>query len=163
VSAKELTIFIPSMSSIETSLPSLAASLSMAADDLSPTPGLTYQFSARRGEGLSVLSLEYKRDDQDLIQEISQWERPSDAYKHLLQACQSSITIYYRNPAFAQEALVAIGSQLQDATKGSVVDNGLGCLLTLDAILQALHEDAQWSWERYEFPEMPGVAASEWR
>lgn len=163
MSAKELTIFIPKSSSMEPWLADLASGLSMDIDDLSSTPGLSYQFSARRGEGRSLLFLEYRRDDSRLIHEMSQWGRPTKAYKDLLQACQASVTLYFRNSAHAKEALSAIGLGLKNSCGASMVDNGLGCLLKLESILDAMHQDAQWSWERYEFPELLEVISSEWR
>ena len=163
MSAKELTIFIPAASSIEPSLVDLATGLSMAIDDLSSRPGLTPQFSARRGARQSLLLLEYKTDDSQLIQEISQWEQPSKEYKDLVLACEASITLYYRNPENAKEALDAIGLKLASSAATSMVENGLGCLLTLSSMLEAMRQESQWSWETYEFPDMPGVASSEWR
>lgn len=163
MSAKELTIFLPQSMLIETSLGSVAKKLLLEIDEIPPELGLNYQFSAKKGGGSSYLLIEYKKDDRLLIQEICQWEHPSDKYKELLQDCCSSLTVYYRDQNSAKEILQVLALEIKEVSSKCIVENGFGCLIKLRDILDCLQQDPLWSWERDEFLELPDVAVSEWR
>lgn len=163
MSAKELTIFFPESIFIESNLSDLAKKLHLEIDEIPPERGFSYQFSAKRGIGLSYLLIEYKKDDRLLIQEIYQWEHPTSTYKHMLQDCCSSLTVYYRDQNNAMESLNLLASSNFFDVSKCVVENGFGCLLKLENILDCFQRDSRWSWERDEFPELPDVAISEWR
>lgn len=163
MSAKEITVFFPESTLIESSLSDVAKKLHLEIDEIPADLGLKYQFSAKRGVGRSYLLIEYKKDDSVLIHELCQWERPKSAYKEILQGCCSSLTVYYRDQKSAKEALHVIASDIKKIRSRCIVENGFGCLLMLESILDCFQQDPLWSWEKEEFPELPDVAISEWR
>ncbi len=163
MSAKELTIFFPESILIESNLSDVAKKLHLEIDEIPPELGLSYQFSAQRGIGGSYLLIEYKKNDRLLIQEICQWERPKSTYKDMLQDCCSSLTVYYRDQDSAMESLNLLAYSNSFDVSKCIVENGFGCLLKLENILDCFRRDSRWSWERDEFPELPDVAISEWR
>lgn len=164
MSAKELTTFVPESVVSEYVFNEVAKELSLEVDEISPALNLSYQFSAKKGTGKTYLSIECKNNDLNLIQEILKWERPSDAYKNMLAECKSSITIYYRDQREAKAAILKIGAALEKAhALNCITENGQGCLLKLEDLLNCLQKEPQWSWEKEEFPELSGVAISEWR
>lgn len=164
MSAKELTIFLPESTLNEIILNEIARGLSLVADQISSALNLSYQFFAKRGSGRCYVAVEYKNDDLNLIREVVNWEHPSNAYKAMLRACKSSITIYYREQRFVEDVVLELGAFLKTAcTSPCIVENGRGCLLRLDDLLDCLKQEPKWSWDREEFPELPGVAASEWK
>ncbi len=163
MSAKTITIFLPLLSVTKPMLIELANLLSLKIDELPPEKEFNFQFSAQNGSGKTYLLVEYRENDENSIEEIGQWERPCNELKEVLFKCQSSITIYYRLPDKAKGAILAIGTLLSEALQYCVVENGQGCLLTLDSIVKCLQDNLEWSWERDSFPELPNVAPSEWQ
>lgn len=163
MSAKELTVFTPESALSKSALSDIAKELSLEIDKIPPELNLSYQFSAQKGSGKNYLLIEYKDNDISLIQEIAKWERPSNAYKKLISDCKSSITIHYREQNAAKDVILKIGKTLENGCSSKcVAENGLGCLLKLDDLLNCLQEP-QWSWEKEKFPELTDVAISEWR
>lgn len=162
MAAKELMIFTPFRSDMQSLLDSLVGNLDLTVDMLPDKSEFSFQFSAQRGKGLDYFLFEYIKNDLDVICEISQWERPSDDIKRKLLACESRITIYYRRTNLVKEALLIIGKWFGEVRKDCVIENGYGCLLTLDAIIDNVSRDSTWSWEKKQFPEVSGVAISEW-
>ena len=163
MSAKELTIFAPEPVFSEGLLNVLAKELLLVVDAVPPSLGLSFDFSAQKGSGRSHLTIEYKIDDSALIREVMEWGRPSDSYKSMLDACKSSVSLYYRELDMAKDALLKLGALLRaDRSSSCLVDNGRGCLLKLDDVLIFINQSPQWTWEKEQFPELPDVAASEW-
>lgn len=71
--------------------------------------------------------------------------------------------IYYRLLSNAKEAILATGAMLGEKGRYCIVENDLGCLLTLDSVVNCLSSVLEWTWEKDSFPELPNVAPSEWR
>lgn len=161
MSAKELMLFVPHTFNIESVLSHLVNALALNIDDI-PSEMKGFPFSARRGMGRSALRLEYYSNGQDMIAELSEWEKPSQKYKDMLLGCTSYLVIYYREMSDARDAIFAIANTLGHIASDCVFDNGNGCLLTLSAVMTCLQSDITWSWERKVFPELPDVATSEW-
>ena len=91
------------------------------------------------------------------------WEKQKKAYKDIFEACKSSVSIQYREVDVARNALLAFENVLEiGSTSKCLVDNGLGCFLKLDDVLGCVMKIPRWSWENEQFPELPGVAISEW-
>ena len=162
MSAKEMTIFFPRTFDVEAIVPRLVSELGLEMQEIPAGKNFSFQASAMRGTGKSLLLMEYRKNAQNLIHELSEWEKPSRTYIRLLLDCESSITFYYRNIEDARSALFAIGSLHNTVANACVFDNDMGCLLILSSILGNLQSDANWSWERTAFPDLPDVAASEW-
>ena len=163
MSAKELTIFAPESALSEGLLSVLAKDLLLVVDAVPLSLGLSFDFSAQKGSARSYFAIEYKRDDSALIREVMEWERPSDSYKNMLDACKSSVSLYYRELDVAKDALLKLGATLKAGLSSScLVDNGRGCLLKFNDVLVFINQRPQWSWEKEQFPELPDVAASEW-
>lgn len=163
MSAKELIVFIPEFSLDKSALTVLAEDLSLNVDVIPTSRGFSFDFSAQKGAGKSRLAIEHKADDCLLIREIMDWTRPSASYKSMLGACKSTLTVYYRDPSIAKDALRKLGEILQERSSNCIVDNGFGCLLNLDVMLSCIDEEPQWSWEKEQFPELEDVADSEWK
>ncbi|NLR74246.1 hypothetical protein [Leeia aquatica] len=162
MAAKELMIFTPSRADMQFMLDGLVEGLALKVDELPDHSNFSFEFSAQKGNGREYFLLEYRANDLDVIHDISEWDRPSGDIKRTLLACGSRITIYYRNISLAKEAFLFIGQWFGGACKSCVVENGFGCLLTLDALVENISSNSEWSWEREAFPEVPGVAVSEW-
>lgn len=162
--APHLIFFIPRRFDVESILLGLTQSLRLPANVGPMDSEATFQFVASRGVGEdSYLLLEYSEDAREMIEELSEWEKPSRAYKDLLLACQSKIGIHYRDSNDGKAAILAMSAALGEAANGCIVDNDWGCLLRLSAMVECINRDPNWSWERDEFPELPDVAVSEWR
>lgn len=162
MAAKEFTIYVPKSFRSESINDEIANRLALKIDELPDSLGLSYQFSAQKGEGKSYLLVEYAEDQLNVINEISEWERPSRFYKEMLLGCRSSITIYYRDLALAKNAVSVINELLGDNASSCIVENGEGCLLRLESITERMRQDPNWTWEKREFPDLPDVAVSEW-
>jgi hypothetical protein len=162
MAAKEFTIYVPKSFRTDTITDEIARKLSLAVDELPESIGLSYQFSAQKGEGKSYMRVEFAEDQRHVIKEISEWERPSAAYKEMLLNCRSSITIYYRDLSLAKNAVAVIAELMGNNASSCIVDNGEGCLLKFESIIERVRQDSNWTWEKTEFPEFPGVATSEW-
>lgn len=164
MAAKELTIFMPKNAIDINSLNEIAKNLSLMIEEKFPSVDLSYQFSARKGLGKDHLSIYWSNKNSDLIKEILEWERPSDYYKNILAECKESITINYRDLQLAKNLILTTERNLTKIpTSACIVDNGLGCLINFNDFLNQLKIDSGWSWEKEEFPEIAGVAISEWK
>jgi len=162
--APHLIFFIPRQFDVEAILPELTQSLELPAYVGPRNAEAEFQFVASRGAGEdSYLLIEYSADAHKMIEELSKWEKPSKTYKELLLACKSKIGIHYRDSKNGIKAILKIGALLGEAAEGCIVDNDYGCLLKLSNMVNCIHENPGWSWERGEFPDLVGVAASEWR
>ena len=162
MSAKQITIFIFKAFSVETILENVAAKLGLIIDELPPEKKFSFQFSAQKNSGKEYLLIEYTEADNELIAEISNWERINANQKEIILNCKSNITIDYRKREVALEAITIIGQALSNISSKCIVENGFGCLLPLDTMLDCLHLDVNWTWEKEIFPELPNVAPSEW-
>lgn len=159
MSATQITVFLPVGRSYEDLLHNIASVLSLNIETV-PT-GFPFAFSAQRVDAEQLL-IEYDADAIAISDEIGQWEKPSQEYKLLLQECTSCINVHYRSINLAKQCLVAISNSLGQSSALSVVENGFGCLLRLSDIVEHVLVDSDWSWEREKFPDLPGVAESEW-
>lgn len=163
MAAKEIMFFFPNEFEKEIVMANLVDKLGLEVIKIPAELGLTFEFSAKRGEGTSYLSIEYASDAKHIIQELSNWENPGTKYKNLILACRSCMTVYYRNINDAKNLILILASSLNVASSQCVLENGNGCLLLLSDIFSCLQKDEKWSWERYQFPEFPDVALSEWK
>ncbi len=163
MSAKEITFFLPKDFNKNQVLKLLVEELGLDVMDISGNLELEYQFLARRGEGRSILEMEFMDDVSAIIEELSEWENPSREYKDALLDCRAGISLYYRDAFNARDFIMSLASKLSEASAFCIVDNGEGCLLRLSEISNCIEKDGAWSWEREEFPELPSVAISEWR
>jgi len=138
----------------------LVSDLSLTVDTVpsnSPFP-----FSAQRRDTDGYLLVELDIELQNEINEMSDWEKPSQHVKEMLLLCKSKIIIHYRGIELAEQCLLLINACLGETASKSLVENGRGCLLILADMARYITADASWSWERDEFPELDGVASSEW-
>ena len=162
MSAKQITIFIFKTFPVETILENVAAQLGLIIDELPPEVKLLIQFSAQKNRGKEYLLIEYIEANEELITEISNWERINNNQKEIILNCKPKINISYRKREIALEAITIIGQALSNISSKCIVENGFGCLLPLDSILNCLQLDEHWSWEKEIFPELADVAPSEW-
>jgi hypothetical protein len=159
MSAPQITVFLPKGLTYEQMLYNAASTLHLNIDAL--PPGFPYAFSAQQ-VGAEHFLIAYDAEATDIIDEMRQWEKPSQEYKLLLQGCGACINIRYRILDLAKQCLIIISDYLGQSTSQSVVENGYGCLLRLSDIIDQCSGDSTWSWERETFPDLPGVADSEW-
>lgn len=162
MSAKRVTIFIFKTFPVETIIASIATQLGLIVDELPPEEEFSIQFSAQKNRGKEYLLIEYTATNEELITEISNWERINATQKEIILNCKSKVTISYRKRGIALEAITIIGQALSNISSKCIVENGFGCLLPLDTMLDCLHLDVNWTWEKEIFPELPNVAPSEW-
>lgn len=162
MAAKELTFFFPEDFEKELAMANLVDKLGLEIINIPEGIELTFEFSAKRGEGKSYLAIEYVNNAKQIIEEIGSWENPSSKYKHLILSCHSSMTLYYRNINDARQVILILAPPLSSISSQCIVENGNGCLLLLSDIFLCLQKDETWSWEREYFPELPDVAISEW-
>ncbi len=161
MSAPEIAVFLPVGRNYEQLLHDIASTLLLNIDTL--PPDFPFAFSAQRvGAEHLLLLIEYDADAIAIAEEMRQWEKPSQEYKLLLQGCASCINIHYREVNLAKQCLVIISNYLGQSSSHSVVENGYGCLLRLSEIVEHVSGDSTWSWQRETFPDLPGVADSEW-
>ena len=159
--APHLIFFIPSRCEMESIFVEVARSL------LLPDPGpldhgAVFQRVSQRGEGKEYLRMECREDAREMIEELGEWTQPSREYKRILSACKSTIGIHYRGPENGKRVVRAMAAVLTEAATDCLVDNDYGCLLKLSTMAECLCADSGWSWERYDFPELPDVGSSEW-
>ncbi|MCX4028568.1 hypothetical protein H0A36_14550 [Endozoicomonas sp. SM1973] len=162
MSAKELTFFLPKGLNKDQVIQPLVEGLALKMINIPNDIEVNYELLARRGEGKSILEMEYTDNARGIIEELSEWENPSDGYKDLLLNCHSCITLYYRDADDARNFIKSIAAVLSEMAATCIIENGEGCLLTLSETARCLSKDETWSWERREFPELPNVAISEW-
>jgi len=162
MSAKEITFFLPKDVNKSELFKLLVEELRLDVVDIPGNLELKYQFLARRGEGRSILEMEFTEDASAIIEELSEWDNPSREYKDALLDCHAGISLYYRDAFNARDFIMSLASKLSEASYFCIVDNGEGCLLRLSEISNCIEKDGTWSWERGEFPELPSVAISEW-
>lgn len=160
MAAPEITIFFPAAIEKQIILQSIVVGMSLSVDEV--REGLSFEFSAQRTTAGGYIAVEYDPDASSIIEELSQWEKPTAEYKQLLACCQSSLTIRYRGLAHAKECLRIVGAKTGQLSSKCILENGLGCLLRLSEVTQFLADDASWTWEKQAFPELGGVAPSEW-
>ena len=159
MSAPMVTVFLPIGLDYYPLLRNIADGLRLNVDVL--PPDFPFAFSAQR-IGEDHLLVEYDADSTDTTSEIQQWEKPSREYKLLLRGCGSCINIHYRNADLTKKCIIIIDSYLDHLSTLSVFENGNGCLLRLSEVIQHCLSDSTWSWERETFPDIAGVADSEW-
>lgn len=162
MSAKELTFFLPEQLNKNQLLSDLVEGLGLDVIEIPNDLELEYQFLARRGEGKSILEMEFSDNARAIIEELADWENPITEYKNDLLICCSVINLSYRDTSNAREFIELLFQKLSELSGPCIVDNGEGCLLRLAEIAKCLEQYEDWSWERREFPELPNVAASEW-
>lgn len=162
MSAKELTFFLSKNIHRDRLLNDLVDKLELSVIPLPSDLGLEYEFLARRGEKNSILELEFSQNASSIIQELANWDNPSDDYKNELSSLHSSINLFYRDINNAREFIYLLNQKLSDLSEPCIVENSEGCLLRLSQIVECLKDDKNWSWERREFPELNDVAISEW-
>lgn len=162
MSAKELTFFLPEKFDSNQLLGDLAEGLELDVVDIPSDLGLGYQFLARRGEGKAILEAEFTQNARSIIEELADWDNPSPEYKNELLSLYSAINLSYRDSNNAREFITLLIQKIGELLESCIVDNGEGCLLRLAEIAKCLKQDEDWSWERGDFPELPGVAISEW-
>lgn len=160
MAAKEICVYSPSRLGKTSALSTLVDRLGLSVDVL--PEGFPLEFSAQRGKHLTYLLIESNADPSDRIAELLEWEKPSHEYKAILSRCRQCIVIHYRDRADAVACLVLLGEILGKVVNESIFENGFGCLLRLSDVLSHLDQNPEWSWERERFPEINGVAESEW-
>lgn len=161
IAAKEITLFFSGSIDVIRVFAHLVNTLALELEHWDPPLDSSRLGSAARGYGIEVLRVEYEVDGTALIQELSEWEQPSEKYRGLLLTCKSFIALHYRKLEIARQAIMEVAA-LQEKGDECVVENGMGCLIMLSSMRACLLEDENWSWEREEFPELPDVAPSEW-
>lgn len=162
MAAKELSIFLPKELDIKNLLQDIVNSLSLSTIDIPADKKLSYQFLARKGEGIDLLEVEYSESVSSTIAELSEWEKPSQKYKEILNNCESLIIVYYRLVKNANSVLNILEANLGKYSNRVIVENGEGCLLLLSDFMLFLKNNEDWNWEKKVFPELPNVAESEW-
>jgi hypothetical protein len=160
------TVFFSSLvAHVDGAVAKVVDHLQLVVDDL---PGdFPYDFSAQIGRGSNHLLVELKYGDSigelPEIEEItSEWEYVSEERRNLLLDCKASLLVHYRDIKLANRLLLLLAEAVGPLQDRCVVKNGHGCLLLLSEMTDMLRKDPDWSWEKQLFPELPGVAPSEW-
>lgn len=161
MAAKEVSVFLPPGFEHLELLRAIVDILSLEIEHV--PPGSPYSFSAqRRPESEGHLLIEYDPNAADVVQEIGDWERPSTEYKRILKRCVASIIVHYRNENDLRRCLLTIAGFLGEDASKCVIENGLGVLIFLSVASKHILSESSWSIERQQFPELRGVANSEW-
>jgi hypothetical protein len=160
MSAPTIEVFFPDDGGSDRILSQLVSDLVLNVDLL--PADFPFSFSAQRRDSNGYLLIEYNPSPQEEIEEISGWEKPSRHFKQMLKLCKSKIVVHYRGIELAKQSLQIIATCLGEAASRSVVENDHGCLLNLAEMINHIAVDSSWTWERDEFPELDGVASSEW-
>jgi hypothetical protein len=160
MAAKEISVFVPSDVDHRGVLSSVVDSLGLAVDSV--PLGSPYAFSAQRRDDNGYLLIEFDFNARDVIEEMEKWEKPSSEYKRILGACGMSIVVHYRKPDDLRRCLVALGKAIGSNACRCVLENGLGVVILLSDVVDRFESDSTWSIEREDFPELIGVAPSEW-
>lgn len=162
MSAPQLSVFLPSEADGVEVYELLVAGLSLKVDvwlkDL--PPGLAA--SAQAGPVTSYVLIERYVDSTELIEELVKWERPAERYKSLLAGCVEHISVTYRDKERVRTLFAILGAALGSLGAGCIIENGEGCLLTLQDVQAGMVSDPLWQWDRQVFAELPDVAPSEW-
>ncbi|VTS06200.1 hypothetical protein [Tuwongella immobilis] len=159
MSAPMVTVFLPGYQDHAPLLRTVIDALRLNVDDL--PPDFPFAWSAQR-RGEDDLLVQYDADSTDTTREMQQWEKPSQDFKWLLQGCRSCIHVHYRKIELAKEFIILTGGYLGHSSSLSGFENGHGCLLRLTEVVEHCLGDPTWSWERESFPDISGVADSEW-
>lgn len=161
MAAKEVSVFLPTGIEHLDVLRQVVEKLSLDVDRV--PPGSPYAFSAqRRREDEGYILIEYDPNAEDVIQELGEWERPSVEYKQALGRCVASVIVHYRDSSDLRRCLLAIAESIGERASECVIENGLGVLILLSVACERMTDEASWSIEREQFPELSGVASSEW-
>ncbi|MES2038307.1 MAG: hypothetical protein V4495_10735 [Pseudomonadota bacterium] len=160
MAAKHMIFFMQDDFDKEALLSQIVNDLALNIDEL--PEGFPCEFSAQKGNGRSYFLIEYSNDIQGYIDELTLWERPGEKYKDMLRACSRTISMHYRDPGNARCFFFSLSTVLGQNASACLVENGFGCLLGLQDMIQQIASNPTWSWEKTSFPEIPGVADSEW-
>jgi hypothetical protein len=160
MAAPQVIVFLPDNANVNNVLDNIVSELSLTVDSL--PLGFPYTFSAQQRDLPTYLLIEYDPNASDVIMDIIKWEKPTDEFKQSLADCRSTITVHYRGLDVAKRCLSVISSCLGGTSSKCVIENGYGCLLLLSDIIHFISIDSTWTWERGAFPELEGVATSEW-
>lgn len=160
MSAPVLNVLLPKGSPNGKILGRLVAGLELEIDIL--PEGYPSNFAAQRRDGGMRIVIDYRESADDTILELCEWERPGPHFKEALLSCGSLITVTYRDVGLAKQALQIVAEQLNVSAGTCVVENDQGCILLLPDVIRCMAADPLWTWERREFPEIEGVAPSEW-
>jgi len=159
MSAPRVMIFLPSQVD-DSVLKAIVNELSLSVDHL--PPGFPFDFSAQRRDSTTYILIEYSKSPR-YLEDFADWERPSLEYKRLIADSKATLTITYRGIELAKRCLIVLAQRIGvEVSARSVLENGRGCLLFLSEVKGLLSNDTAWSWEKDAFPELPGVAPSEW-
>jgi hypothetical protein len=159
MSAPNIAVFLPVGHDYKPLLLKIAGELHLEIEVVPPNSPFT--FGAHRTDPVWFL-IQYCSKASDVVEEMRQWERPSQLYKTLLRGCGSYIDVHYRDVSLAKQCIDVICKYIGQSSSLSVIENGNGCLLRLSDIVRLISDDPNWSWEREKFPELPEVADSEW-
>lgn len=161
MAAKEVSLFLPPGFAHLAVLRGVVDKLSLDVDRVPPSS--PYAFSAqRRRENGGYILIEYDPNAEDVLNELGEWERPSVEYKQVLRRCVASVNVHYRDSNVLRQCLLAFGNAIGEHSSKCVIENGLGVLILLSIVCDRMLNEASWSVERTQFPELAGVANSEW-
>lgn len=160
MSANEIIVFLPECVAMESVLKELTSELSLKVDVL--PENFPFDFSAQRRDEKGYILIEYKALIGAMREELLAWDKPTPEYKQILANTKASLTIHYRPIEIAKDCMQLMGKTIGDNLSRCVVENGRGCLLKLSDIVKCLALERSWTWEKEQFPELEGVASSEW-
>lgn len=163
MSAPHLSVFLPNDVSGGEVFDRLVSGLSLRIDALPADRTFSFASSAQAGPVTSYVLLEHHVESKEWIDELVQWEHPGKKYKGLLAKCTEHISVTYRDQNKVRSLFRILGAILGSSSSRCVVENGEGCLLTLEDILACTLADPLWRWDKQVFPELPEVGISEWR
>ena len=160
MAAPQIVVLLPAGIDNRAVLGRMVEELSLTVDHV--PSGSPFDFSAQRRDESAYLLVEYDTNVSDFIDELASWERPTEEYKRLLSDCTSSITMHYRGIDIAKRSLKILSATIGYLSSRCIIENGCGCLLLLSDVVNCIAVDPTWTWERERFPEIAGVAPSEW-
>lgn len=161
MAAPQLSVFLPGDVNNHAVLARIVEALSLSVDHV--PAGFPFEFTAQLRTNNIYILIEHDSEVIDIIGEMMEWEMPTEEYKSLLSDCKSSINIHYRGIDYAKNCLLTLSDAVGDASSRCIVENNEGCLLRLSDVARLMTGNPTWTWERGEFPEIPGVGSSEWR
>lgn len=164
MSAKEISLFFPPDIEMLPAVSALVSGMSLEVEIAPKHLDLPYAIAASRDAGgRDTIRIELDKSAVEIIHELSEWEKPSASLIDALMRCSGCLTIYYRSVVNAKQALTILAESFgNDETSHFIIENGEGCLLPFPTMLNCIKQDANWSWERRFFPELPDIAPSEW-
>ena len=94
MSAPEVTLLLPELKDLDLVLSQIVDILKLKVYDV--PEGFSFDFLADLRDDEGAITIEYSYDASMMVEELFEWEKPTEEYKNLIAECKSELTIRYR-------------------------------------------------------------------